>query len=110
MTTLTRTDTSLISRWWWTVDRWNLLALLLLIAIGILLTLAAGPPAAERINLPSFNYVQLQFMMLPLAIALMLGVSLLSPACASFDQYADFEARGAAFAAAVAALASGACR
>ena len=32
-------------------------------------------------------------------------VVLLSPACASFDQFRDFEARGAAFRAAVEALA-----
>jgi UDP-N-acetylmuramoylalanine--D-glutamate ligase len=36
------------------------------------------------------------------------AVVLLSPACASFDQFADFEARGAAFRALVAALPEGA--
>lgn len=79
MTSFSRIDRSIVGRWWWTIDRWNLLALLLLTAIGILLTLAAGPPAAERINLPSFHFVQRQFMMLPVAMALMLSVSLLSP-------------------------------
>lgn len=29
MSTLNRTDTSLIGKWWWTVDRWTLSALAL---------------------------------------------------------------------------------
>ncbi len=34
MLTLGRTDTSVIGRWWWTVDRWTLAALAALIGIG----------------------------------------------------------------------------
>jgi len=79
MTSFSRIDSSIVGLWWRTVDRWNLISIFLLIAIGILLIFAAGPPAAERIPLPSFHFVERQFMMLPIAIALMLSVSLLSP-------------------------------
>ena len=32
MITFARTDTSLLGRWWWTVDRWTLAALICLMA------------------------------------------------------------------------------
>ena len=46
MTGFTRADTSLIGRWWWTIDRWTLLALGMLIGAGMILTLAACPAVA----------------------------------------------------------------
>ncbi|MGE0736667.1 MAG: FtsW/RodA/SpoVE family cell cycle protein [Alphaproteobacteria bacterium] len=73
-----RADTSVIGRWWWTVDRWTLVAILLLIGAGAMLTLAASPPAAARIRLDSFHFVRQQMILLPLAFGLMLGISLLS--------------------------------
>jgi cell division protein FtsW len=79
MTSFSRIDSSIVGIWWRTVDRWNLISIFLLVAIGMLLIFAAGPPAAERIPLPSFHFVQRQLVMLPVAIALMLAVSLLSP-------------------------------
>ena len=45
MTSFTRTDTSMLGRWWWTVDRWTLAAVAMLVGFGILLTLAASPSA-----------------------------------------------------------------
>jgi len=77
--TLTRMDTSTVGRWWWTVDRWMLAATALLIVIGVLLNMAAGPPAAERIGATAFHFVRKQMMFLPLAIMVMLTVSLMSP-------------------------------
>jgi len=74
-----RTDTSVIGRWWWTVDRWMLLAVGALLAIGILLVMAAGPAAADRIGVDSFHFVSRQAAFLPLAAAVVLGVSLLNP-------------------------------
>jgi len=74
-----RTDTSVLSRWWWTVDRWILAAIAALIGIGAILTLAAAPPAASRIGLDAFHFVRLQLVFLPVALLLIVTISLLSP-------------------------------
>lgn len=78
MNTFARTDTSLLARWWWTVDRWTLAAIALLLALGCVLIMAASPPVAERIGLDPFFFARRQFVFLALAAALMIGVSFLS--------------------------------
>lgn len=79
MISLTRTDTSIVGRWWWTVDRWTLLAMALLIAAGAVLTLAASPAVAERIGLEPFHFARRQLLFLIPATTVMLIVSLASP-------------------------------
>ncbi|MGE3649463.1 MAG: FtsW/RodA/SpoVE family cell cycle protein, partial [Reyranellaceae bacterium] len=74
-----RDDRSVIGQWWWTVDRWSLGAILGIIAFGVMLTLAASPPAAERIGADSFVFAKRQFFFLPIALMLMLAISLASP-------------------------------
>ena len=74
-----RTDQSILGRWWWTVDRWTLGAIGVLIGIGTLLVSAASPAVAERIHLPTFYFVQHQALMLVPTLIMMIGVSLLSP-------------------------------
>ena len=74
-----RDDRSVIGQWWWTVDRWALGAVLAIMAFGVMLTLAASPPAAERIGADSFMFAKRQFIFLPLALGLMLAISLASP-------------------------------
>ena len=74
-----RRDTSVLGRWWWTIDRWGLGALTIIVAIGILLSFAASPPVAERLNLGTFFFVKRHLMMVPPALILMLSVSLLNP-------------------------------
>ncbi len=76
---IARTDTSILGRWWWTVDRWTLLALFALAAIGVVLSLAASPPVAERIGLDPMHFIRRQATYLPLALLIMVSVSLLSP-------------------------------
>jgi cell division protein FtsW len=74
-----RTDTSLVGRWWWTVDRWSLAALGLLLAAGALLVMAASPAVAERIGLDAFHFVRRQGVYLVPAIVVMIGISLMTP-------------------------------
>ena len=78
-----RDDRSLIGQWWWTVDRWALGAVLAIMAFGVVLTLAASPPAAERMHLDSFALAKRQFLFLPIALVVTLAISLATPWAAS---------------------------
>jgi cell division protein FtsW len=74
-----RNDTSVIARWWWTVDHWTLAAIAVLIGIGLVLTLAASPAVAGRIGLDPYYFVRHQLLYLAPATVIILSVSLLSP-------------------------------
>ena len=74
-----RTDRSVVARWWRTVDRWMLLAILLLAGVGAILVAAASPAVADRIGFDSFHFVRRQLIFLGPAVAIMIGLSLLSP-------------------------------
>ncbi|MFO0402840.1 MAG: cell division protein FtsW, partial [Alphaproteobacteria bacterium] len=77
---LSRADNSILGRWWWTVDRWTLAALMVLIGFGYVLMLAASPAVAERIGASSRHMFFLkQVFYLALAAVVMVVVSLLSP-------------------------------
>ena len=76
---LDRTDRSLVGVWWWTIDRWLLASALLLMVVGTLLVMAAGPAVATLINLPSQHFGVRQGIFLVPAVGLMLAVSLLEP-------------------------------
>lgn len=78
MSPFARNNTSALGRWWWTVDRWTLTALAALIAIGAMLIFAASPSVAHRIGLEPLYFVRRQLMYLPMTVAIMVGVSLLS--------------------------------
>lgn len=77
MSAFARSDPSLLSRWWWTVDRWLLLALLTLAGVGFLLIFAASPSVAERVGLPMYHFAQRQLVFLVLAVVVMFVASLM---------------------------------
>jgi len=74
-----RIDRSPVARWWWTVDRWTLGALMALVAIGVMLSMAASPAVAVRIGLDRLHFVERTIAAAPIALAIMLLVSLLPP-------------------------------
>ena len=78
MVTLARTDTSLVGHWWWTVDRWSMGAVAMLAMFGALLTLAASPAVAERLNLDTFYFARRQMVFLLLGLSTMVSISFLS--------------------------------
>ena len=73
-----RLDTSPVSNWWWTIDRWFLAAFLSLLGLGIVLSFAASPAVAERIGLDSFHFATRQIIFTIPALGVMLVVSFLN--------------------------------
>ena len=53
---IARNDKSILSRWWWSIDHWNLIQILILAAIGSIMILAAGSAVAVRNNLPELHF------------------------------------------------------
>jgi cell division protein FtsW len=74
---ISRTDRSLLARWWFTVDHTLLAALLVLIGLGVVLTLAASPAVALKKGLPAFHFVERQVVFATLGVLVMLAVSML---------------------------------
>ena len=72
---LTRADKSVLSDWWFTVDRLMFFGLLLLMGAGLVLSLAASPPIAERYDLEAFYFVRRHAALLLPAIVIMFAVS-----------------------------------
>ena len=75
----TRVAEPVLPRWWRTIDKWSLTAIMVLFALGLLLGLAASVPLAERNGLDPFHYVQRQAFFGGLAMVAMFGVSMMTP-------------------------------
>jgi cell division protein FtsW len=76
---ITRAEKSVLSDWWFTVDRLMFFGLLLLMGAGLVLSLAASPPIAAKFNLEPFYFVRRQAALLLPAIVIMFAASTLTP-------------------------------
>jgi cell division protein FtsW len=77
MSLISRSDRGLLARWWFTVDKPLLAATLLLMAVGVLVSMAASPPVAARIGLDPYHFVKSQLFYLGLAVVGLLFISTL---------------------------------
>ena len=73
-----RSDRSSVGIWWWTTDRWMLGAVAALIAIGVMMSFAASPAAAARMNVGDpFHFAVRQCVFAVTGAAILIGVSML---------------------------------
>ncbi|HXZ16035.1 MAG TPA: FtsW/RodA/SpoVE family cell cycle protein, partial [Roseiarcus sp.] len=76
---VSRAERGPVADWMRTVDRWLLGSFLALMVIGLVMALAASPAVAERLNLPTFHFINRQALMLAPTAILMVATSFLSP-------------------------------
>ncbi len=74
-----RFKTGIISKWWRSIDRYMLVAIFSIMAIGMIMVTTASPAVAERIGINSFYFIHQQLLNLFIAIPLMIGMSFLNP-------------------------------
>lgn len=76
---ISRNRNNIISAWWYTIDRYILSGIIVLISIGFMLVMAASPTVAERIGLSYYHFVQKQFIYIIMGIGIMIFISLMPP-------------------------------
>lgn len=76
---VSRADRSRFADWFWTVDHYLLAAFAILMVGGVVLSLAASPPVADRLGLDTFYFVQRQAFFLIPAAAIVIAGSLMTP-------------------------------
>ncbi|MGH1349897.1 MAG: putative lipid II flippase FtsW [Methyloligellaceae bacterium] len=77
---LRREDRSLLSEWWFSVDRLMLGAIMLIMMAGLLVSVAASsPPIAAQRDLGAFYFAKRQVLFFFPAVLIMIFVSLLDP-------------------------------
>mgnify|MGYP000977379366 FL=1 len=76
---VSRVERGPVADWFWTIDRLFMITFILLMGIGFMLSFAASPAVAERLNLDSFHFVKRHAAFLLPALGVMIGLSFLSP-------------------------------
>ena len=75
---ISRNDKNFISRWWWIIDQWNFLQILILAFIGLIMILAAGAGVAEKYNLEELYFFKHHIYYLILSLFFMIFTTFFS--------------------------------
>lgn len=76
---VSRAEKSRFSEWWWTIDKPLLVAILILLISGVVLSFAASPPVAARLGYDTYHFVVRQAFFAVPAVIVLIGVSFLDP-------------------------------
>ena len=79
MPILNRSDRSVLGRWWWTIDRWTLFALIAIMGFGIVLIQAATPAVAIKHGLDPYYFIARHLTMLAVAALIIILMSMATP-------------------------------
>ncbi|MBN8910552.1 MAG: cell division protein FtsW, partial [Rhizobiales bacterium] len=74
-----RADRSRLAEWWFTVDHVLLYAILIVVATGLVLSIAASPAVALKKGLPAYYFVERHVFFSAVGVVIMFVVSLLAP-------------------------------
>ena len=73
-----RSDRSRVGVWWWTIDRWMLGAVAILMGIGLMMSFAASPSAAARMNIGDpFHFAVRQCVFVSVGAVVLIATSML---------------------------------
>jgi len=73
-----RSDRTRIGVWWWTMDRWLLGAVAVLMVLGVTMSFSASPAAAARMNVGDpFHFALRQCVFAAAGATILIGASLL---------------------------------
>ncbi len=75
---VSRADRSAFAEWWWTVDKALLTALIILLVGGVVLSLGASPPVAERLGYDTFHFVKKHLVFFVPTVLLLIATSFLT--------------------------------
>lgn len=77
--TFSREDRSRLTGWWFTVDHVLLIAILTLIAAGLVFSLAASPAVALKKGLPAYHFVERHLAFSAIGAVILVALSFLTP-------------------------------